>query len=141
MPGVSIGRRTGLRAHGLIGVSRPGSNAEYTVVPATNVQRLPEEMSFVEGAVLAANGPLAHAQLTAARAAPGEWILVLGATGSVGSLGVALAARNGSRVIAVTGVRRRRSRSRSWAPSSGSTLPGPTSPRRSEQRQPGEPTS
>jgi NADPH:quinone reductase-like Zn-dependent oxidoreductase len=89
-----------------IGIQRQGSNAEFTVVPAANLERIPAGMSFVDAALLAASGPLAHEQLKAGHAAPGKWVMVPGASGSVGTLVVALAARQGARVIALTRGRR-----------------------------------
>jgi NADPH:quinone reductase-like Zn-dependent oxidoreductase len=86
----------------LIGIHRQGSYAAYCVSPATNVRPLPEWASYAEGAALAANGPLALEELSVTNTQPGDWVLVPGASGSVGTLVVALAALKGARVIALT---------------------------------------
>ncbi len=86
---------------GLIGVDRQGSYAEYCVVPADNVHRLPDELSLAQGAALAANGPVARAQLDAGDVTTGSRVLVLGAAGALGSAAAALAAFRGADVIGV----------------------------------------
>ena len=89
-----------------IGIHQQGSNAQFTVVPVANIEPIPDSMSFEQAAALAANGPLAHAQLNAGHVGPGDWVAVPGASGSVGTLLVALAARRGAQVIALTRGRR-----------------------------------
>jgi NADPH:quinone reductase-like Zn-dependent oxidoreductase len=89
-----------------IGIHRAGSYAEFCVVPASNLQLLPESVSFVLGAVLAANGPLAYEQLQIANVGPDDVVLVPGASGSVGTLLVALACRAGATVVALARARR-----------------------------------
>ena len=89
-----------------IGIHQQGSNAEFTVVPEANLEPIPDSMSFEQAAALAASGPLASAQLTAAQVGPGDWVAIPGASGSVGTVLVALAARRGAKVIALTRGRR-----------------------------------
>jgi NADPH:quinone reductase-like Zn-dependent oxidoreductase len=90
----------------IIGIHHMGSNAEYTVVPASNAHVLPSGMPFTQAAALAASGPLAWEELDIGRVQPGTCVLVPGASGSVGTLIVALAKRRGARVIAATRGRR-----------------------------------
>lgn len=85
----------------LVGVHRAGSYAEYTVVPAGNVHVLPDDVTAAEAASLAANGPVARAQLDAGQVGSGSIVLVAGAGGSLGSTAAALAAHRGARVIGV----------------------------------------
>ncbi|WP_327064266.1 alcohol dehydrogenase catalytic domain-containing protein [Kitasatospora sp. NBC_01250] len=85
----------------LLGIHRPGSYAEFTVVPAVNVQVIPEGITLAQAASLAVNGGVAAAQLAAGGAGPDTTVLVLGAGGALGSTVAALAAFRGSRVIAV----------------------------------------
>ncbi|HZO37574.1 MAG TPA: zinc-binding dehydrogenase [Solirubrobacteraceae bacterium] len=89
-----------------IGIQRPGSYAELTCVPVGNLRLLPDSVDFAQAAIFAANGPLASAQLAAGDVSAGTWVLVPGASGSLGTLLVALAARRGARVIATTRERR-----------------------------------
>lgn len=85
----------------LLGVHRAGSYAEFCVVAADNVQRLPSTVSSAEAASLAANGGVAAAQLEAGRVGPGSTVLVLGAAGALGSSVAALAAFRGATVIGI----------------------------------------
>jgi NADPH:quinone reductase-like Zn-dependent oxidoreductase len=84
----------------LIGVHRPGAYADYCVVPADNVITVPDEVSFPHAAALAANGPVASAQLDAGGVTAGSRVLVLGASGALGSTVAALARFRGAEVIA-----------------------------------------
>jgi NADPH:quinone reductase-like Zn-dependent oxidoreductase len=95
------GREEACSSFGLIGVDRPGSYAEYTVVPAGNVHPTPAATAPALAAALAANGPVARAQLDAGGVGKDTTVLVLGAAGSLGSAAAALAAWRGARVIAV----------------------------------------
>jgi NADPH:quinone reductase-like Zn-dependent oxidoreductase len=83
----------------LVGVHRQGSYAEYVVVPAANIHPLPDELSMTDAAAIAANGPVARAQLDAGEVAAGSVVLVVGAGGSLGSMAAALASYRGARVI------------------------------------------
>jgi NADPH:quinone reductase-like Zn-dependent oxidoreductase len=99
------GREEACARFALVGVHRQGSYAQYCVVPADNVCQLAEEVSFVQAAALAANGPVAAAQLSAGGVGAGDTVLVLGAGGSLGSMVAALAAFRGARVIGVDRLR------------------------------------
>lgn len=85
----------------LIGVDRQGSYAEYTVVPAGNIHLLPADISLVQAAAVAANGPVARAQLDAGHVGSASTVLVIGAGGSLGSTAATLAGWRGARVIGV----------------------------------------
>lgn len=98
-PGLCVQRRA-------IGIHLPGSNAEFTVVPQANLQQIPDSMSFELAAALAASGPLAYEQIQVGQVGGGDWVAVPGASGAVGTLLVALAARRGANVIALTRGRR-----------------------------------
>lgn len=86
---------------GGLGVFRDGTWAEILAVPASSVRRLPDGLSFEEGAALTNVGVTAYGALRAAELKPGERLVVLGATGGVGSAGVQIGKAMGSRVIAV----------------------------------------
>lgn len=94
-------REEACASFGLIGVDRPGSYAEYVVVPAANLHLTPPAMAPELAAALAANGPVARAQLDAGAVTKDSTVLVLGAAGSLGSAAASLAAWRGARVIAV----------------------------------------
>jgi L-gulonate 5-dehydrogenase len=83
----------------MLGIHRWGSYAELVAMPAANLYAVPDGMGMAEAAALAATGPIAYAQLDAAGVAPGDWLLVTGASGSLGSTLTALAAARGVGVI------------------------------------------
>lgn len=87
-----------------IGVDRWGGYAERVAVPASNVHRIPEGVSAADACVIVRHAPAAYNQLvdkTALR--PGEWVLVMGAAGALGSFCVQVAKALGGRVIAAAG--------------------------------------
>jgi NADPH:quinone reductase-like Zn-dependent oxidoreductase len=87
---------------GLLGVHRPGSAAEYSCVPATCLRPLPDDVTFVEGAALALNGPLAVRQLEHAQFEPGEWVLVQAAASAAGTMMIRVLQHLGGRIIATS---------------------------------------
>lgn len=87
---------------GYIGIHTPGAYAEYTTIPAVNLVKLPEAISFVEGSVIAnAIGTPYHALTKRAKVQPGERVLVTGAGGGVGVHAIQLAKAMGAFVMAV----------------------------------------
>jgi NADPH:quinone reductase-like Zn-dependent oxidoreductase len=98
---------TGTR--GMMGVRRPGGFAELVVVPAAVATAVPEGLSFHEAAVIMRHAPTAWKLLfDCAQLQRGETILILGAGGNLGSIGIQIA-RNviGACVIAAAGSRER----------------------------------
>lgn len=95
------GHEEACASFGLVGVDRPGSYAEHCTVPVRNVHRIPDGLAFHHAAALAANGPVARAQLDAGGVAAGSRVLVLGAGGALGSAAAALAAWRGAEVLGV----------------------------------------
>ena len=80
-----------------------GSYAEYMVIAADNVVRLPDSISYEEGSLLAcAVGTLLNAFRDVAKVQPRESVLVTGAGGGLGVHALQLARVFGARVIAVT---------------------------------------
>jgi NADPH2:quinone reductase len=79
-----------------------GGYSERAVVPAGSCCPLPDEVPSVEAAGLGLVYLTAHIGLVRrARLAAGEWVLVTGAGGGIGSAGVQLARALGGRPIAV----------------------------------------
>lgn len=97
------GNRAGCSNHSTIGVQRNGGYAEYVAVPATNVHLIPDTIGFAEAGFVTRHGGTAFRQLQCAELRPGEWTLVMGAAGSLGSCGVQAAKYLGGRVIAAAG--------------------------------------
>jgi NADPH:quinone reductase-like Zn-dependent oxidoreductase len=77
-----------------------GAYAEYVSAPAAIVAKKPESVHFREAAALPVPGLTAMDLVDAVDPKEGETVLIVGATGGVGSYALQLAARRGARVIA-----------------------------------------
>jgi NADPH2:quinone reductase len=99
--GVS-GLRKGDRVYTAGSVS--GTYAEKALCRAAQVQPLPKQISFAQGAALGVPYVTAYRGLfQRAQALPGDWVLVHGATGSVGLAAVQWAVAAGIQVIGTGG--------------------------------------
>jgi NADPH:quinone reductase-like Zn-dependent oxidoreductase len=96
------GREEACLKLGVIGVTRPGAYAEYTVAPVENLRLLPAGMSHVEASAIIVNGPLARHQLDLADASEGDWVLIQAAASASGSMAMRSAQHRGCRVIATS---------------------------------------
>jgi len=86
---------------GLIGEMRPGGLAEYCAVPAHHLMALPGEVSYEAASCLAvAYGTAVRMMHTIGKVQKGERVLILGASGGVGTCCVQLAKLAGCEVIA-----------------------------------------
>lgn len=79
-----------------------GGYAEQVVAPASTLVELPDGLPADDAVTLGSSGAVAHFGLRHARFAPGESVLVRGASGGIGTMVVQLAARGGAGVVAVT---------------------------------------
>ena len=97
------GRETICEAfRGHIGVNAPGGYAQYTVLPASNLVRLPDAIDVVPGSLLAnVIGTPFHALVKRMRLAPAESLVVTGAGGGVGLHAIQLGVMLGARVMGV----------------------------------------
>jgi NADPH:quinone reductase-like Zn-dependent oxidoreductase len=77
-----------------------GTYAEYVSAPATIIAKKPVTVGFAEAAALPTPGLTALDLVDAVDTREGETLLIVGATGGVGSYATQLAARRGARVIA-----------------------------------------
>ena len=93
---------TGLSPGDLVyGTVFTGAMAEQVQVPARAVAPVPPGLSLTEAAAFRVTYLTAyHALVTAGRLQPGQWVVVLGAAGGVGTATVDIAVRLGARVIA-----------------------------------------
>lgn len=82
------------------GVTAHGGHAEYMKVPARTIVRLPDELSFAEGAAVACGTGTAYAALRRMGIAGGDTLAVFG-QGPVGLSATVLGAAMGARVIAI----------------------------------------
>ena len=86
---------------GLIGEMRPGGLAELCAVPATQLLPLHDDVSFEQAAALPVAYGTAHRMMVSiGQIQPGERVLILGASGGVGTCCVQLAKMRGAEVIA-----------------------------------------
>jgi len=97
------GEESQCNSYGIIGDTIPGGFAEFIAVNETNLLKLPDQLSFEEAAAT----PLVYqtawrALMTQGSLRPGENILILGASGGVGSASIQIAKLAGANVIAVT---------------------------------------
>lgn len=84
------------------GSAMQGGMAEHVLVPASALFPIPEGLSMIEAAAFRVTYMTAyHGLVTAGAVQPGEWVVVLGAAGGVGTAMVDVATRLGARVLAV----------------------------------------
>ncbi len=95
------GRRVVFRGAGL-GVMRDGTYAERVAVPAAALADIPAGVSDAQAAGVGIAGVTAMDVLDLAGVAPGMTVLVLGASGGVGTYAVQMARALGARVVAQT---------------------------------------
>ena len=84
----------------VFGVSR-GSFAEYAAAREDKLAHKPANASFEQAAVVGISGGTALQALTAGRVQPGQQVLIIGASGGVGSYAVQLAKAAGAEVTGV----------------------------------------
>jgi NADPH:quinone reductase-like Zn-dependent oxidoreductase len=88
----------------MFGIHCWGGYAEFTTAPVAATCVVPQGVSFADACVLARHAPVAWNLLVhMGKVQPGEWVLVLGAAGNLGSIGIQLAKHLGARVIACAG--------------------------------------
>jgi alcohol dehydrogenase, propanol-preferring len=85
----------------ITGISHDGGYAEYAVVPAESVARIPEQLSALEAGPLLCAGVTTFNSLRNSDARPGDTVAVVG-IGGLGHLGLQYAARMGFRTVAVS---------------------------------------
>src|ERR1051325_10904999 len=87
-----------------IGVHRWGGYAEYVAVPAKNAYVIPDNVAFSDATVITRHFPMAFNLLVnKAEVQSGEWVLIMGAAGALGSSGIQVAKMLGAKVIAGAG--------------------------------------
>ncbi|MER8159643.1 zinc-binding dehydrogenase [Streptomyces sp. NPDC094472] len=94
-PGDLVGRR-------VLAIPALGGYAERVVVDADRVLPVPQEADSAEAVALGVNALVAEIALHRAGTAAGEYVLVRGAGGGIGSLATQIASARGTEVTAVT---------------------------------------
>ncbi|NND01260.1 MAG: zinc-binding dehydrogenase [Acidimicrobiia bacterium] len=87
---------------GYLGSERDGGYAEYATVPAINAYPIDADVTDVELASFQCSYATAEHMLHRANVSEGQWVLVTGPSGGVGSGLVQLSKRRGANVIALT---------------------------------------
>jgi NADPH:quinone reductase len=86
----------------VMGSAMVGAYAEQIAVPATSLRSVPVGLSGPEAAAFSVTFKTAfHALVTQGEFHPGDWVIVLGASGGVGTAAVDIATRLGGKVVAV----------------------------------------
>ncbi len=88
----------------MIGKHRDGGYAEFIIVPARNVFRLPEEIPFDQGAIMMCSSATSLHALNKSRLKPGESVAIFG-VGGLGVSAVQLAKALGARQIFAVDIR------------------------------------
>src|SRR5262245_57970866 len=90
---------------GMMGIKRPGGFAELVAVPACAAIELPDRLDFHHAAVVMRHVPTAWNLLcNVAELKRGETVLIMGAGGNLGSIGIQIAKNViGAKVIAAAG--------------------------------------
>jgi NADPH:quinone reductase-like Zn-dependent oxidoreductase len=84
---------------GDIGFTRDGSHAQYIALPHSAVSPKPNNLSVEQAGSIGVTFVTASLCLSAAQLAAGETVLVIGATGGVGSAAIQIAKWQGARVL------------------------------------------
>ncbi len=91
-------------ARKMLGIDSWGGYAEYVTLPEDLTARIPDKLDFYTATVVARHAPLAFNHVrNQAGLKRGDWALVMGAAGGLGSLIVQAAAFYGAHVIAAAG--------------------------------------
>lgn len=86
----------------IMGEHTPGLAAEYVVVPARNLLKMPENTTFEQAAAAGLVYVTAwHSLITRANLRPGETVLIVGAGGGVNSASIQIAKLAGAKVMVV----------------------------------------
>src|SRR3954469_10647520 len=101
---IAGGDQSGADAIRLIGVHAWGGYAEYVRANAATTTIIPDGVDFPTATVVTRHAPTAmHLLADHAKVQPGDWVLVMGAAGGLGSAGIQVAKYLGGKVIAAAG--------------------------------------
>jgi len=98
------GEQSMCREYRIFGEHTPGGMAEFTVAPAGNLMKIPSAVAFEQAAAAPVCCTTAWRMVVSTgRLRAGEDLLVVGASGGVGSAAVVIGRRAGARVFALVG--------------------------------------
>jgi NADPH2:quinone reductase len=105
---VGEGVRSVAPGDAVMGVAFTGAFAERIAVPEASLSPIPPGLSMIDAAAFGVTYRTAyHSLVTIGEMRPGDWVVVLGAAGGVGTACVDIATRLGGRVIAAASSRER----------------------------------
>jgi NADPH:quinone reductase-like Zn-dependent oxidoreductase len=94
----------GLGGRRMFGIHCWGGNAQFAKAPVFATCVVPKGVSHADACVLARHAPVAwNLLVNMGKLKPGETVLVMGAAGNLGSIGIQLAKNRGAQVIACAG--------------------------------------
>jgi NADPH:quinone reductase len=98
----------GMPGGGRYGIECNGGDAELTVAPAASCVKVRDEIGFADATVISRHGPVAYNLLfNMGNLQAGQTVLIMGAAGNLGSIGIQLAKAAGATVIAAAGSKAR----------------------------------
>ncbi|GFF56603.1 putative alcohol dehydrogenase [Aspergillus lentulus] len=83
------------------GANVPGTFQQFIVSPAEHVTIIPPELDPDTAAPLLCAGIAMYSSIMKTKTRPGDWIVILGAGGGLGHMGIQIAAKKGLKVIAI----------------------------------------
>lgn len=94
----------GMPGGGRYGIECDGGDAQLTIAPAASCVKVRGEVGFAEATVISRHGPVAYNLLfNMGQLQAGQTVLIMGAAGNLGSIGIQLAKAAGATVIAAAG--------------------------------------
>lgn len=94
----------GMPDGGRYGIECHGGDSQLTRAPAASCVKIRDEVGFAEATVISRHGPVAYNLLfNMGKLQAGQTVLILGAAGNLGSIGIQLAKAAGATVIAAAG--------------------------------------
>jgi NADPH2:quinone reductase len=98
----------GMPGGGRYGLECNGGDAQLTIAPAASCVKVRDEIGFADATVISRHGPVAYNLLfNMGKLEAGQTVLIMGAAGNLGSIGIQLAKAAGATVIAAAGSRAR----------------------------------
>ncbi|KAG2413642.1 hypothetical protein HFD88_002831 [Aspergillus terreus] len=83
------------------GANVPGTFQQYIVSPAIHVTKVPSELAPDVAAPLLCAGIAMYSSIMKTKTRPGDWIVLPGAGGGLGHMGIQIAVKKGLKVIAI----------------------------------------
>ncbi|KAJ5728765.1 Alcohol dehydrogenase 1 [Penicillium malachiteum] len=83
------------------GANVPGTFQQYLVSPAIHATKIPVGLSPDLAAPLLCAGIAMYSSIKKSKARPGDWLVIIGAGGGLGHMGIQIAAKKGIKVLAI----------------------------------------